>query len=141
MAPTWHQRSQFEHKFQKVVRCYIFFFNWAILTQNSLCRVAYFISRGLFSISFHGVDPAFWLMRFPLNGELDFYFEKWFYSLENDLESPLIFVLFLKGKQNKKEKPYVWLLILEKVVCEKNRIRFEGQVTYRESTVKTITPL
>ena len=25
--------------------------------------------------------------------------------LENDLESPLIFVLFLKGKQNKKEKP------------------------------------
>ena len=24
---------------------------------------------------------------------------------ENDLESPLIFVLFLKGKQNKKEKP------------------------------------
>ena len=29
-----------------------------------------------------------------------------FYLLfENDLESPLIFVLFLKGKQNKKEKP------------------------------------
>ena len=25
--------------------------------------------------------------------------------IENDLESPLIFVLFLKGKQNKKEKP------------------------------------
>ena len=25
--------------------------------------------------------------------------------LKNDLESPLIFVLFLKGKQNKKEKP------------------------------------
>jgi len=24
--------------------------------------------------------------------------------LKNDLESPLIFVLFLKGKQNKKEK-------------------------------------
>ena len=24
---------------------------------------------------------------------------------KNDLESPLIFVLFLKGKQNKKEKP------------------------------------
>ena len=23
-------------------------------------------------------------------------------------------ILFLKGKQNKKEKPYVWLLILEK---------------------------
>ena len=46
-------------------------------------------------------------MRFPLNGELDFCFI-WkfdFYSLKIDLESPLIFVLFLKGKQNKKEKP------------------------------------
>ena len=40
------------------------------------------------------VDPAFWLMCFPLDGELDFYFEKWFYLLENDLESPLIFVFF-----------------------------------------------
>ena len=45
-------------------------------------------------------------MRFPLDGELDFYFEKWVYLIKkNDLESPLIFVLFLKGKQNKKEKP------------------------------------
>ena len=46
-------------------------------------------------------------MRFPLDSELEFLFEKWFfiYLLENDLESPLIFVLFLKGKQNKKEKP------------------------------------
>ena len=34
------------------------------------------------------------------NGELDFYL-----LFENDLESPLIFVLFLKGKQNKKENP------------------------------------
>ena len=52
------------------------------------------------------VDPAFWLMRFPLDGELDFLFEKLIYiDYENDLESPLIFVLFLKGKQNKKEKP------------------------------------
>ena len=32
--------------------------------------------------------------------KFDFY---WLF--ENDLESPLIFVLFLKGKQNKKEKP------------------------------------
>ena len=56
----------------------------------------------------HFVHPAFRLMRFPLDGELDFYLF-WkidFYLLfENDLESPLIFVLFLKGKQNKKEKP------------------------------------
>ena len=57
-----------------------------------------------------------------------FIFEKMIYWLfENDLESPLIFVLFLKGKQNKKEKPQVWLLTLEKVVCEKpDRVRGSG---------------
>ena len=46
-------------------------------------------------------------MRFPLDGELDFDFEKliFYWLFENDLESSLIFVLFLKGKQNKKEKP------------------------------------
>ena len=40
----------------------------------------------------------------PLDGELAFYL-RIIYFLENDLESPLIFVLFLKGKQNKKENP------------------------------------
>ena len=35
MALTWHQRGHFEHKFQKVVRWYIFFNKWIILTQNS----------------------------------------------------------------------------------------------------------
>ena len=48
-------------------------------------------------------------MRFSLDGELDFYLKFWkmifIWLFENDLESPLIFVLFLKGKQNKKEKP------------------------------------
>ena len=46
-------------------------------------------------------------MRFPLDDELDFYLKKIDFLLikKNDLESPLIFVLFLKGKQNKKEKP------------------------------------
>ena len=38
----------------------------------------------------------------PLNDELTFYL-KMIYCLKNDLESSLIFVLFLKGKQNKKE--------------------------------------
>ena len=34
----------------------------------------------------------------PLDGELDFYFGNNFYLLKrNDLESPLIFILFLKG--------------------------------------------
>ena len=45
-------------------------------------------------------------MRFPLEWRTQFLFEKLIYiDYENDLESPLIFVLFLKGKQNKKEKP------------------------------------
>ena len=45
-------------------------------------------------------------MRFPLDGELDFFIWKidFYWLFENDLESSLIFVLFLKGKQNKKEK-------------------------------------
>ena len=50
--------------------------------------------------------PHFVLMRFPLDGELDFCFIKLILLImKNDLESPLIFVLFLKDKQNKKEKP------------------------------------
>ena len=44
-------------------------------------------------------------MRFPLDDELDFYFKIILFIQRNDLESPLIFVLFLKGKQNKKENP------------------------------------
>ena len=47
---------------------------------------------------YFSVDPVFWLMRFPLDGELDFWCEKLiFIDYENDLESPLIFVLFFKG--------------------------------------------
>ena len=44
-------------------------------------------------------------MRFSLNGELDFYLKNDLLIMKNDLESPLIFVLFFKGKQNKKENP------------------------------------
>ena len=51
------------------------------------------------------MDPAFRLMRFPLDGETHFLFRKIDLLIKNDLESPLIFVLFLKGKQSKKEKP------------------------------------
>ena len=52
--------------------------------------------------------PHFGSMRFPLEWRARFlFFEKLIFIdyLKNDLESPLIFVLFLKGKQNKKEKP------------------------------------
>ena len=42
--------------------------------------------------------PHFGSMRFPLDGETRFLVWKWFYLLKRvDLESPLIFVLFLKG--------------------------------------------
>ena len=52
------------------------------------------------------VDPAFPAHAFPTRWRARFLFENDFYLLKrNDLESPLIFVLFLKGKQNKKEKP------------------------------------
>ena len=81
-------------------------------------------------------------MRFPLDGEARFSFEKMilFFCLKNDLESPLIFVLFLKGKQNKKENLKCDSLFWKRWYV-KNRIKFEGQVTYREGTIKTVTPL
>ena len=50
------------------------------------------------------VDPAFRLMRFPLDGELDFfYFEKLIFR--KSLGVATYFVLFFNRKQNKKEKP------------------------------------
>ena len=53
------------------------------------------------------VDPAFRLMRSPLDGELDFYFEKLiFIWLRKWLGVATYFCfIFKKGKQNKKEKP------------------------------------
>ena len=54
----------------------------------------------------------------PLDSELDFYLKNDLFIKKNDLESPLIFVLFLKGKKNKKETLSVTPQ-LEKVVYEK----------------------
>ena len=70
------------------------------------------------------MDPAFLLMRFQLDSELTFYWKR-FIFLENDLELPLIFVLFLKGKQNKKENPKCDSLFW-KMWSVKNRIGFRG---------------
>ena len=50
-------------------------------------------------------EPRISAHTLPFDGELAFYLEKIYFFLENDLELPLIFVLFLKGKQNKKESP------------------------------------
>ena len=44
--------------------------------------------------------PRISVHELSLDGELVFYWKKYFFFLENDLESPLI----LKGKQNKKKK-------------------------------------
>ena len=63
------------------------------------------------------VDLVFLFMRFHSMTN-SFFIWKMIYFLENNLESSLIFVLFLKGKQNKKENPKCDL-ILEKVICEK----------------------
>ena len=57
------------------------------------------------------VDPTFRLMRFPLDGELDFYLKKNDLLIKNDLKSPLIFVLFFKRvnkirKKTLNETPY-----------------------------------
>ena len=46
----------------------------------------------------HIVDPAFRLMRFPLDDKFDFYSKMiLFIKKKYDLKSLLIFVLFLKG--------------------------------------------
>ena len=50
------------------------------------------------------VDPAFLRMH-SHSMTNSFFIWKIFIFLENKLKSPLIFVLFLKGKQNKKENP------------------------------------
>ena len=53
------------------------------------------------------VDPAFRFMRFPLDGELDFYFEKLILLIIWKWLGVATYFcfIFLKGKQNKKEKP------------------------------------
>ena len=74
----------------------------------------------------HFVDPAFRLMHFSLDDELDFYLKMILFIKKNDLEPPLIFVLFLKGyKQNKKENSKCDSLFW-KIWSVKNRIGLKG---------------
>ena len=86
------------------------------------------------------VDPAFRLMRFHLMASSHFLFWKWFIYQENDLKSLLIFALFFKGKQNKKENTKCDSLF-GKDGLWKIGLGFRGQVTYWEGTVKTVAPL
>ena len=87
------------------------------------------------------VDPAFQHDVFPLYDKTCFFY----LLVENliflkDLESPLIFVLFLKEKQNKKKNPKCDSLFGQDGL-RKIKSGLEGQVTYWEGTIKTITPL
>ena len=51
------------------------------------------------------MDHAFRLIRFHSMASSIFVLKMILFIKKNDLESLLIFVLFLKGKQNKKENP------------------------------------
>ena len=77
---------------------------------------------------------------FSTRWQARFLFWKRFYLLENYLESPLLFALFLKGKQNKKENPKCDSLFWKKWSVKK-RIGFRSHVTYQKGTVKTVAPL
>ena len=66
------------------------------------------------------MDPVFRTMRVPTWwAKLSFYLFDGNMIFRKDLESPLIFILFLKGKQNKKKKTLSVTLYLEKMVCKK----------------------
>ena len=87
--------------------------------------------------------PYFRLMRFPLDDELDFYFilKNDLFIKKNDLESPLIFVLFLKGKQNKKENPKCDSLFWKRRAVKKpDRVQGSGYLSGRYNKNRN-TPL
>ena len=86
------------------------------------------------------MDPAFRLIRFHSMASSIFVLKMILFIKKNDLESLLIFVLFLKGKQNKKENPKCDSLFWKRW-CMKNRIGLGGQVTYREGTVTIVATL
>ena len=74
------------------------------------------------------MDPAFSYDAFPLDDETCFFFlfgEKNDFFFEKDLELPLIFVLYLKEKQNKKENPK-YDSLFEKDGLWKTKPGFEG---------------
>ena len=79
------------------------------------------------------MDPVFRTMRVPTWwAKLSFYLFDGNMIFRKDLESPLIFILFLKGKQNKKKKTLSVTPYLGKQVCEKpSRIRGPGYLLGR----------
>ena len=78
----------------------------------------------------------------PLNDELAFYFENdllfiYLFILENDFKLPFIFILFLNGKQNKKENPKCDSLFGKDSLWE-TKSGLGGQVTYRKDTIRAV---
>ena len=58
-----------------------------------------------------------------------------------DLESPLTFIYFRRGKQVRIKPLNGLLIFFGKAVYEKPESGFGDQVTYWEGTVKTVAPL
>ena len=83
---------------------------------------------------YHSVDLAFRLIRFSLEGELDFYLKNDL-LIKNDLESPLIFVLFFKKVNKIRKKTLSVTPCFGKRWSMKNQIGLGDQVTYWEGTV------
>ena len=85
--------------------------------------------------------PYFHTVRSYSMTRFIFYFIWWkIWFFRKYLESLLIFVLFLNGKQNKKENSKCDSLF-RKGGLWKTKSGLEGQVIHREGTVKTVTPL
>ena len=85
--------------------------------------------------------PAFRLMRSPLDGELYFYFEKWFNRLKKWLGVVTYFCFIFKRVNKIRKKTLSVTPYLEKVICEKpDRVRGSGYLSGRYGKDRS-TPL
>ena len=86
------------------------------------------------------VDPAFRLMRFSLDGELDFNLKMILFIKIMTWSRYLFLFYFQKVNKIRKKNPKCDSLPWKRWSV-KNRIGFGDQVTYQEGTVKTVAPL
>ena len=123
--------------------------HWYILYMKKKCIYIYigFIYSWSFYIEIKKRSyiylwtPYFHTVRSYSMTRFIFYFIWWkIWFFRKYLESLLIFVLFLNGKQNKKENSKCDSLF-RKGGLWKTKSGLEGQVIHREGTVKTVTPL
>ena len=79
------------------------------------------------------MDPAFRLMHFPLDGELDFYLKNWFLFIKKMTWSRHLFLFYFKRVNKiRKKNPKCDSLFWKRVVCEKpDRIRGSGYLLGR----------